>query len=68
MLEIHLAELAVASRRAVPAFAAVTRVPVLGSRVAETIAVHVTESPRLTRQDRLVAPGAVVEAGLDCGS
>ena len=50
LLEIHLAELAVARRRAVPALGAVTRVPVLGPRVAQTVAVDVTEIPVLARE------------------
>jgi hypothetical protein len=67
LVEIHLAKLAVAGRRAVSTLAAVTRVPVLGPRVAETVAVDVAEVPCLVFQDRLVAPGAVVEAGLNRG-
>ena len=46
----HLAELAVARRRPVPAFGAVTRVSVLGPRVAETVAVDVAEIPCLARR------------------
>jgi hypothetical protein len=68
LLEVHLAELAVASGRPVPAFAAVARVPVLGTGVAQTVTVHVAEVPRLAGQDGLMTASAVVEAGLDRGS
>jgi hypothetical protein len=55
----------VAGGRAVAAFPAVARVPVLGSGVAEGIAVDVPEIPCLVGQDRLAAAGALVEAGRD---
>ena len=56
-----------AGRRAVAAFGAVTRVPVLGPCVAQTVAVDVAEVPLTGRGDGLVAPGALVEADLNRG-
>ena len=58
-LEVHLTEFAVASRRPVSTLAAVTRVSVLGARVAESVAVDVAEVPLLAGLDRLMATGAV---------
>ena len=64
----ELAELAVTSRRPVPARGTVTRMPVLRPGVAKPVAIDVAEIPSLARQDRPVAPGAVVEAGRDRGA
>jgi hypothetical protein len=58
-------DLAVAGSGAVAAFGAVMRVPVFRPRVAKSVAVDVAEIPCLSGEDGLVAPGAVVEAGLD---
>ena len=41
LLELHLTVLAVARRRSVSTLAAVTRVPVLGSRMTQAVAVDV---------------------------
>jgi len=68
LVEVGLAELAVTRRRAVPAFRAVTRVPVLGPRVAKAVAVDVAEIPSLAGENALVAAGAIVEARLDRAS
>jgi hypothetical protein len=54
-LEVHLAELAVSRRRSVAILAAVTRVSVLGTGVAETVAVDVAEIPCLAGEYGLVA-------------
>ena len=40
-------------------------VPMFRPRVAKTVAIHMPEIPCLARQDRLVAPGALLEAGRD---
>ena len=66
-LQMHLAELAVASGRPVPAFAAVTRVAVLRPCVAQTVAVDVAQVPLLAGLDALMAAGAVDLAGRDEG-
>ena len=46
----------------VATFGAVARVPVLGTRVAQSVAVDVAEIPCLAREYGLVAPGAVAKA------
>ena len=43
---------------------AVTRMPMLGPRVGETVAVHMPEIPCLARQDRLVARSALFRGRL----
>jgi len=55
---MHLAQLAVASRRPISTLAAVTRVSVLRPRVAVTVTVDVAEVPLLTGLDRLMTTGA----------
>ena len=55
------------SRRPVAALGAVTRMPVLRSRVAETVAVDMAEIPWLARQYPLMTAGAVMEAQRDMG-
>jgi len=62
---MHLAKLAVSSSRPVSALAAVTRVAVLGPRVAQTVAVDVAQVPLLAGLDALMAAGAVHFAGCD---
>jgi hypothetical protein len=56
-----------AGRGAVAAFGAVAQVSVLWPRVAKTVTVDMAEIPFLVVEDRLVAPGAVVEASLNRG-
>ena len=65
LLELQLTLLAMTSRRPVPTLRAVTRMPMLRPRIAKTISIHMPEIPRLARQDRLLAPGALVETGRD---
>jgi hypothetical protein len=64
---MHLPEFAVARRRPVSALGAVTRMPVLGACVAQTVAVDVAQVPLLAGLDALMATGAVDLAGCDEG-
>jgi hypothetical protein len=55
----------VAGRRPVSTLGAITRVSVLGPRVAQTVAVDVAQVPLLAGLDALMATGAVDLAGCD---
>lgn len=64
---MNLPELAVARGRSVSTLAAVARMPVLGTCVAQAVAVDVAQVPLLARLDALMAASAVDLAGCNEG-